>query len=878
MKEENRLWQLLSRKLANECSEQELQELNELIQQHPHLQHSIDFIADWWQKCQEETTKDTEAEKVFQKIMQRNKQEQRLPALLHLPYETKWNFMFRNYFKAAWRSFSRDRQFSVLNIAGLSAALTCGLLIYLWIAAELSIDKFHANKDRLYQVMAHIELPDGIQTQENTPFLLARALAKEMPEVKAAVSLQQGYGQGVISAGEKHIKTSRYFADEQFFNLFSYPLLEGNKNTVLKDKFSVLLSDKMATKLFGTTKNIIGKSLQWENGKQPFTVSGIFEDPTSNSSITFDVLFTYEYYYQGDTANNKNWANSSPFTFLLLKKDANAKQLENKLTSFLHSKYDKSPLKLSLRKYSDRYLYNTYENGVQSGGRIRYVWLFSIISFFILLIACINFMNLSTAKAAKRMKEAGIRKNLGAGRSSLVFQYMLESMFIAFASLFIALLVVSLLLPQFSAITGQQLSLSFNPFFILVLISIGLLTGLLAGIYPAFHLSAFKPAMAIKGKMRTALGELWMRKGLVVFQYTVSIIFIVAVIVIYKQINLIRTIDLGYNKDNIISFKNERAGKNHFNAFMNDIKKIPGVSAAASFDADLYGSSSGSTEHADWDGNTSKNKILFTALDVDYGLMELLDMKIKEGRSFSKDYASDSLAIILNESAIHAMGMKSPVGKTFSVWGTDFRITGVVKDFHFEPLYEKIKPCFMRLNPAGSNILVKIAAGTERQTISGITDVYKQYNPGFLFDFNFLDKDYEAIYHTEERQSVLLAWFTGLAIIISCLGVFGLAAYTAEQRTKEIGIRKVLGASTGGIAAMLSKYFLQLVIISIFVATPLAWWAMNQWLQSFAYRVEIRWWMFALAGFAAIMIALITVSFQAIKAAIANPVKSLRTE
>jgi ABC-type antimicrobial peptide transport system permease subunit len=489
-------------------------------------------------------------------------------------------------------------------------------------------------------------------------------------------------------------------------------------------------------------------------------------------------------------------------------------------------------------------------------------------------------MNLSTAKAARRLKEAGIKKILGAERSSLIFQYISESMIMAFASLIIAFLIVILLLPQFNMLTGKQLSLHIGSSFIVAFFSIGFLTGSMAGSYPAFYLSGFTPLVALKGKLNTVWGELWMRKGLVVFQYTLSVLFIVAVMVIYKQMNLIKTIDLGYNKDNIISFKIEKKIGENYQAFSNDVKNIPGVLAMSSINGDMFGNSSGSTEKANWDEHININgaKVMMTDLDIDYGLIELLGMKMAAGRSFSKDFASDSLGIILNEAAVNAMGIKDPVGKSFNVWGSKYHIVGVTKDFHFESLYEKVKPCFMRLNVAGANFLVKVGSGKEREVVAKLNDVYKKYNPGTSFDFSFMDKDYEAMYINEERESVLFRWFAALAIMISCLGLFGLAAFSAQKRQKEMSIRKVVGASTSDIATLLSKDFFKLILIAMLISFPLSWWAMNLWLADFAYRIKIGSGVFILTFIAIMLITLITISFQSIKTAIANPVKNLRAE
>lgn len=787
--------------------------------------------------------------------------------------------MIRNYLRVIWRHKIkiRDRQFTFLNIAGLSIALTGVLLIFLWVADERGIDKFHANDDRLYQVMSHIKLPDGIHTGEYTPYMLSRAVAKELPEISDAACLMKGFIEGALSAGEKHVKTTRYFADYHFFTLFSFPLIDGNKAHVLDNKYAVVLSDKLAKQLFGTTDNLVGKTVQWESDPHLFTVTGIFHEPGDNSSLHFDALFAYEFFFDRDP-DTKDWSNCNPFTFLLLKPGTDRSRLPAKLTAFLHAKSSNSPLTLTLRKFSDRYLYDKYENGRQAGGRIRFTQLFSLIAAFILLIACINFMNLSTAKAARRLKEAGIKKILGAERSALILQYIGESLLLAFMALIIATGLTLLLLPEFNQITAKHLSLQCSCAFVLALLGIGTLTGLLAGSYPAFYLSGFKPVMALKGKPGTVWGERWVRKGLVVFQYTLSVLFIVAVMVIYKQMNLIRTIDLGYSKENIISIRTDKKLGDNFNAFITDVKNIPGVVAASDITGDMYGNTSGDTEKATWEGNTAGTKIMMTNLDINYGLTELLGMKMLEGRSFSTNYATDSLAVILNESAVQAMGIKGPIGKTFNVWGGTYHIIGVAKDFHYESLYEKVKPCFMRLNSKGTNILVKIRGGSERAVIAQLSGLYKRYNPGLSLEFKFMDREYEAMYLSEEREAVLFKWFAALAIIISSLGLFGLAAFSAQKRQKEMSIRKVIGASATDIAALLSTDFLKLILTAVGIAVPLSWWAMNKWLSGFAYRVDINAGIFALTFLLILAITLLTISTQAIKAAFANPLDSLRTQ
>ncbi len=785
--------------------------------------------------------------------------------------------MFTINLKIAWRNLVKDSQFTLLNIIGLTTGLACAILIYFWVSDERGIDKFHANDSRLYQVMAHISLPDGIHTQEYTPWLLAKALGSEMPEIEYAIPVQAGEGMGMLSVDEKHLKATPQYVDENFFRVFSYRFIQGDKDHLFADPNAVLLSDEMAMKLFHSTKNIIGKTIHWGYENELHTISGIFERPARNSSARFDILFGYQSYFEKNAENSQNWSNSSPYTYLVIKKGTDVNRLNHKIAGFLQTKSVKSPLTLSLIKYSDKYLHGNYENGVQAGGRIQYVQMFSIIAIFILALACINFMNLSTAKASGRLKEVGIKKCVGASRASLVGQYLAESMLMAFLSLIFAIALVLLLLPEFNSITGRQVALHLSAAFVLPVLAITFLTGFMAGIYPAFYLSGFKPVAILKGTLRTSWGEGWIRKGLVIFQYTLSIVFMVSVLVIYKQMKLVQTIHLGYNKDNVISFNKEGQLIKHFQPFIAEIKKIPGVAGVASLDGDLAGHSSGSTENLDWEGRPPGKKIYFMALDVDYDLMDMLKMKMAAGRNFSRNFGTDSLAIILNTAAVEATGLTNPIGKTIKVWGGLYHIIGVVENFHFESLYEKVKPCFIRCFPEGRNILVKINPGQELETIATLGKLYQQYNPGLPLEFTFMDQNYQAMYVSEQRVSVLSRYFAGLAILISCLGLFGLATFTAQKRRKEIGIRKVIGATVSNLVLLLSIDFFKLLLIAVLIAFPLSWLAMKRWLNGFAYHTHINASVFLIAGTSIIFITLLSISFQSVKAAVANPVKSLRT-
>ncbi|MCW3107780.1 MAG: FtsX-like permease family protein [Segetibacter sp.] len=803
--------------------------------------------------------------------------------------------MIKNYFKTAWRNLIKDKQFSLLNLVGLSTGLACALLIYLWVSDELSIDKFNINDSRLYQVLKMSTDGNGaIDVGENTQGLLAQSIAKELPEAEFTTCVKKESDPGILSFGDKHIKAKPAFAENNFFNVFSYHLMSGDKDKALSDISGVLVSDETALKLFNTT-NVVGKMVNWDlkynkvDFSNVYKVSGVFKAPPSDATDQFDVLFPFDLYAQknaGRMGDVTFWGSNMVSTYVVLKAGTNVDAFNNKIKDFAKTKIKslyagndmiKYEGDLFIQKYSDRYLHNNFVNGVLSGGRIEYVKLFSIIAIFILIIACINFMNLSTAKASRRMKEVGIKKVVGASRSSLIFQYISESMLMAFASLLIALLAVVLLLPAFKQITGKEISLQLNARLIVSIISITFVTGLIAGSYPALYLSGFKPILILKGKLNTSMGESWIRKGLVVFQFSISVMLIVSVLVVYQQMKLIQTTNLGYNKDNIIRFSNDGNLANNFSSFITALKNIPGVINAAGVDGDLMGNYSHAGGGISWEGKDPNLGIEYYGNSIDNDFFETMNLQVAEGRAFSKSFA-DSSGVIFNQSAIKAMGLKNPVGKTVSLWGEKKQIIGVVKDYHFESLYKKIGPAFFTFSHTNPTTVVKIKAGTEQQTIARIKELYNKYNNGLDFSYAFLDDDYNTLYASEQRVALLSRYFAGIAILISCLGLFGLAAFTAQRRQKEIGIRKVIGASVSDVVTMLSKDFLVLVCIALLIAIPISWWSANEWLQSFAYRISISPLVFVITSVSIMLITLLTISFQSIKAALANPVKSLRTE
>ncbi|THU30456.1 FtsX-like permease family protein [Niastella caeni] len=797
------------------------------------------------------------------------------------------------YFKIAWRNLIKHRQFTILNLLGLSTGLACALLIYLWVQDELTIDTFHEKDSQLYQVIKTAINGDGtIHTHETTPGLLAQSMAKEIPEIEYAVPVivmdDYGENKGIIMAGSKYVKACAQFAGKDYFNVFSYRLLQGDKDKALADKYGVMLSDKLAHKLFNTTDNIVGKSITWDQGDKingTYLVTGIFEAPPANASTQFDCIFNYDHYFdtfKDDYGLNK-WYSNNPHTYLTVKQGTNVEQLNERIRGYCKQKYKEAHGEkevkwagdIFLQRYSSKHLYNHYNNGVIAGGRIEYVRLFSIIAVFIVLIACINFMNLATASAAARCKEVGIKKVTGANRRSLIIQYLGESVLMSFLSLLIAIIMISLLLPAFNDLTGKSLHLQFNTRLLLAIVGITLLTGIFAGSYPALYLSGFNPVTILKGQLKTSPGELWIRKGLVVFQFMLSALFIVSVLVVYKQMQLIQNKNLGYNKDNIIRFANEGKLRNGLGPFLTEIKKLPGVVNASAMNGDFTGKHSGGGG-IDWPGK--QKGIEFDGIDADYDMFETMGLQMAEGRSFSRQFGSDSNSVVFNETAIAAMGLSDPVGKTVTMWGRKKQIVGVVKDFHFESLYKNVGPFFIRYSDENENVIVKIKAGTEQATLAQLKKLYAWFNLGLNLEYNFLDEDYAQLYAAEQRVALLSRYFAALAIIISCLGLFGLAAFTARKRQKEIGIRKVVGASVQHIVLLLSKDFLMLVLLAVVIAFPLAWWALNQWLLNFAYRTSIGASLFIVAAAAVLLITIITISLQSIKAAIANPVKSLRTE
>jgi len=784
--------------------------------------------------------------------------------------------MFSNYFKTTFRSFSKYKSSFFINVVGLSIGMACSILIMLWVLDEFNRDRFYSDVDQIYQVMEHQHYSDNVGTTISTPGILAPALKEEFPEIEFAATYTWN-SDLLFTQKEKSLKESGIYARPDFFHIFSIPLINGNINELINAPKSVAISEELASKYF-PNENPVGKPITID-GDDVHTVTGVFENIPENASTRFDYVLPFEdWLVNNDWATS--WGNNGPRTVVKLSENANITALNAKIKGYIKDRDEDSNVDLFVYPYSARYLQGNFENAQVVGGRIDYVRLFSLVALFILIIACINFMNLSTAKAGKRAKEIGVRKSIGATKSSLVNQFIGESMIITFFSLIVSVIIVQLTLPLFNSVTAKSIALDYlDPIFLLSLLVIGLVTGLAAGSYPAFYLSSFEPVETLKGKLKSKWGEIFARKGLVVFQFAMSVILIISSLIVYLQIQFVQSENLGYDKENLISFNIEgdlRSGS--WDIFQQNVKDVPGVINISNASSGFLGRNS-NTSGLSWPGKEADVDILFENIGADYELIETMGFEVIAGRTHSKEFGTDTAKIVINESAVKTMGLEDPVGSYITLWDDETEIIGVVKNFNFQSLHQEVEPLFFRLSTSPNfNGYVRISNNNIQQTIAQLERVYKEFNPKYPFDYDFMDQEYAALYRSEQRIADLSKYFSIIAIIISCLGLFGLSAFTAEQRAKEIGVRKVLGASVQNLVLLLTKDFTRLVIIGILIAVPISWWAMDQWLSDFAYRITLQWWVFVLAGIAAILVSWLTVSWQSIKAALANPVKSLKSE
>jgi len=796
------------------------------------------------------------------------------------------------------RNIKKNKTTFSINVIGMSIGLACTLFIAIWVMDELSVDNFHEKGDRLVQILQSQPTPNGIETEDATQGPLAKALLNAFPEIEESTTvLHNSWFEGekflLSDGGEQFFSADIQFAGKNYFNMFSFPLLYGNPDKALTAMNSVVISEAMAKKLFQTT-DAVGKTVECLHDEfgGSYTVSGVFKKLPKNTSEKFDAVFTFEALAAADE-DFRAWNNSDAQTYLVLAAGTQLSQFNVKIKNFLRTRNENAQETYLAQPYADRYLFGAYENGKVAGGRIAYVELFSIIALLLLVIACVNFVNLSTARASTRIKEIGVKKSVGAERRSLITQFTSESLVIASIGMLFALLIVHLLLPQFNDIAGKELTLNFDTNFILGILLTTLCAGLVAGIYPALYLSGLSALHSLKGKLAQNLKGDAARKGLVVFQFVTSIILIVSVLIVYKQMEFVQNKSLGFNRDHVIWFnagvmevnltQNEGDGgmsTEDIENFVTILKNTPGVVNASNFRHTMM-ADFGTTTGLRWPGQDPEIDGLFAQIAGGYHFIETMQMEVKEGRTYSKKFQTEREKIIFNEAAIEQMGMKDPIGKTVNLWGEDKEIIGVVKNFHIDKLYSKVMPVFMTLSNSNfaSNLMVRLEPGNEAATLEHIQRAYQEYFiSGMPFEFHFLNENYQTLYEAERRVATLSKYFAGLATLISCLGLFGLAVFTVQRRKKEISIRKVLGQNVAQVTFMLSREFAKLVFIAVLMALPIAFLLAKNWLSGFAYHIPLKAWYFIGAGLIALTIAMVTVGSQAIKAARVNPVKSLRTE
>ncbi|MBC8152052.1 MAG: ABC transporter permease [Bacteroidetes bacterium] len=814
--------------------------------------------------------------------------------------------MLRNYFKIAWRNLAKNKVFSAINIVGLAAGLSCCMLICLYVVDELSYDTQHKDLTQLYQIGTIFVRPDGDIKTADTPYPVADALQLEYPEISSTTRLVGLFVDDKTllryDAGKSRVfyETKGYLADPTFFSFFSYNFIEGNGEQALKNPNALVLSEEIAQKLFGN-QPALNKVVHVEsntNGDGNYTVTGVFRPGSTPSHIDgrFFISFAGGGLSQYVKSQVGMAGNNMFFTYLKLKPGTDARKLEAKLPAFVE-KYMRKDLRAAsfdkrqfLTAVPDIHLRTDLPSNVTPNGSLTYLYILASIALFTLLIACINFMNLSTARSSKRSSEVGIRKALGAEKSALIRQFLGESLLYSVFAFLLAVCFVGLLTPLFEQVSGKTLRFSFNQNLVILggFFGLSLLTGLLAGSYPAFYLSSFRPVMVLKGKFTNSLAAVSVRRGLVVFQFIVSVVLIIASVVISQQMNFLRSADLGFAKDQqlIIPLRSEVAKASYpaLKTALTGMAQIESVGASAYYpgifnpeDANQFG-----------EGQTAKDGKRTRTNRVDADYLKTLAIKPVAGRLFSREFPADTnLRIVLNEQSVKEMGYKSAQAAIGKMAYTErngerlgFTIVGVVRDFHFEDLHLPITPYAFTLNRSSdyNYVVAHTKVGEMKPTLQALEATWKKLNPNEPFEYSFLDDEFQKNYVAESRLSTVVGYFTFIAILISCLGLFGLASFNVEQRIKEIGIRKVLGATVGNVVLLLSKDFLKLVLVAVVIASPLAWFVMKKWLQNFAYQTRIGLSVFVITTLAALLITLLTVSYQAIKAALMNPVKSLRSE
>lgn len=792
--------------------------------------------------------------------------------------------MLKNYFKIAFRSLWKNKFYTAINIGGLAVGLATGIMLLLWVQHEWSYDKFHHDYKDIYQVSSQFDANGEKQIWVDVPGPLS-VYAKSIPQVENLVRIYEENGEVLSLKNKSKIIDGNKigYVDTSFFRMFNFPFLKGNDKALFSNSHSIILTKSTAQKLFGN-ENAVGRDINFQ--KESFTVAGVLADFPGNSTLHFDAIFPMSFYANQFTAGggNGDWktidtdvGNYAFTTYVKINDQADPKLVGQQFSSlFKDAQNGDSQASFELQNIGDIHLVKADGNNTAQ----RMVQIFMLVVILLLAIAGINYVNLSTARSLIRAKEVGIRKIIGARKSQLFLQFTIETVVLFCISTILAILLIHLLMPLYNDISGKKLHFTITDLNVWKTVGFAVVgTLILSSIYPAFLLSSFKPIESLKGKISTGIGITTFRKALVVFQFSISVILLVCTIIMSNQMSFLKNKDVGYNKDYVFSIPLPSEVVGHLDVIKTNLKNTPGILNVSASDAYDFTSVNGSTSDIEWKGKSAKERMVITQLSADKDFIPTMGITFLEGGNFTGTPA-DSSKYILNETAVKKMGLHTPyVGQEISFHETKGTIVGVVKDFNFQSLKNEISPLIFYTFWNNKNILyVRTTGQKAQQAIAAAEQQYKKYAADVPFTYSFLDKRFEEKYISDQRSGMLFKVFAGIAILISCLGLFGLATYTAEVKRKEIGIRKVLGSSISGIVQLMSKDFLKLVLISIIIAIPVGWWAMSKWLEGFAYRTDIKWWVFAIAGSMALFIALVTVSFQAIKAAIANPVESLRSE
>ncbi len=792
--------------------------------------------------------------------------------------------MIWNYLKIAWRNIKRYKGYSFINVIGLAVGLACCILILLWVQDEMSYDRFHINTDNLYRVVTEFHKTEPVTHYWPVCAPLAPALKEEYPEVVKATRFTRLRRGQLVKYGDKNFLESRIcLTDPDFLSMFSFPLLEGDSQMALSDPNSIILVETVSAKYFGN-EDPIGKILNI-NSEHDFTVTGVMKDVPENSTIQFDFLIPFIRIENFEKAWSvlDNWSLSGFATYLQLEKNSSAKDLTNKIANYLKKHVQDSQDVIYLQPFKDIHLHSGHiQFSIEGQGDIKYVFIFSLVALFVLIIASINFMNLATARSANRAKEVGLRKVVGAKRTQLIRQFFCESVVMAFISLIFAVILVELFLPIFANLSGKKLVLDLSSHFqILMAIAVmTLITGILSGTYPALFLSSVQPVKVLKGTLKTEGRGFLFRRVLVVFQFSLSILLIICTIVVSNQVGYMQNKKLGLNREHVVYLPIRDELIERYETLKNELTKKEGIQNVTTSSSLPTSGVILTTDKVSWEGKDPEDIVVLEVTSTGYDFIETFGMEVVEGRSFSREFLTDEEeSIVINETAKRIIGFEEPVGKQLIFGDAATTIIGVVKDYHFKSLHNEIEPLIMAIVPnLYRYVFVKIQGADIPSTLVRIEDTWNTFFPGTPFEYHFLDEAYDRLYRAEQRMGVLFNYFTGLALLVSCLGLFGLASFMAEKRTKEIGIRKVLGASIYGIVVLLNKQFSKWILMANLIAWPIAYYVMFRWLQGFAYRINLGIGTFILAALIALGIAVITVSYQSLKAAWTNPIEAIRYE